>query len=68
MPMYEFKCEDCGHLFETLVFSNEKASCPKCKGTHLKRLISACGFHIGGSSGCGSTVSKNSCGVGSGFT
>ena len=67
--MYEFKCEDCGHHFETLVFSsNEKVTCPKCKGTHLKRLISACGFHIGGSSNYGSTVSKNSCGTGSGFT
>lgn len=68
MPMYEFKCEDCGHHFETLVFGNEKASCPKCKGTNLKRLISACGFNIGGSSSYGSAVNRSSCGVGSGFT
>jgi len=67
MPIYEFECEDCGHRFETLVFSsNEKVSCPKCKGTHLKRLISACGFNVGG--GSGTTISKSSCGAHSGFT
>lgn len=59
MPMYEFKCEDCGYHFETLVFSSsEKVSCPKCKSTHLKRLISSFSVSGGKSS---SSASEDSC-------
>ena len=42
MPIYEFICENCDTLFETIVFSTDKkaVTCPKCDG-HVKKLMSA---------------------------
>jgi len=41
MPVYEYSCEECGHMFEELVFheSNEM-KCPKCHG-QVRKLMSA---------------------------
>ena len=40
MPTYQYKCKECGHLFE--IFHSMSAEpikiCPKCKG-EVKRLI-----------------------------
>jgi len=40
MPMYEYKCEQCGFNFERLQKVSEKPikKCPKCGGK-VKRLI-----------------------------
>ena len=40
MPTYEYKCTECGHLFELLQkFSDEPVKvCPQCGGK-VKRLI-----------------------------
>jgi len=72
MPIYEFHCSGCGEEFEELVFSQVSAiSCPKCKGSDVKKLISAFAFKSGSSfvssssgSGCSSCSSHNcsSCG------
>ena len=42
MPTYEYKCLDCGYLFEEFQRITEEPLkvCPKCKG-NLKRLIGA---------------------------
>ncbi|HEX16729.1 MAG TPA: zinc ribbon domain-containing protein, partial [Deltaproteobacteria bacterium] len=43
MPIYEFRCEDCGEEFETLVLSSkEEVRCPQCRGEKVKRLMSVC--------------------------
>ncbi|MBE9569719.1 MAG: zinc ribbon domain-containing protein [Proteobacteria bacterium] len=41
MPTYEYKCEDCGYMFEKFQSMKDKpiAKCPKCDGT-VRRLIS----------------------------
>lgn len=61
MPVYDFKCKDCGEKFEFLTFSmNEKAYCLKCKSENLEKLPSRFGFSSNGefkSSG----ASKDSC-------
>lgn len=32
MPVYDFKCPECGHRFEKLVkMDQEKTECPECK-------------------------------------
>ncbi|MDL1970732.1 MAG: zinc ribbon domain-containing protein [Candidatus Desulfofervidaceae bacterium] len=63
MPIYEYVCDDCGHRFECLVRSNDKITCPKCQGTNLTRLLSACSFSFGpGSNKTNtSTTSSKSC-------
>lgn len=39
MPLYDFKCLDCGNQFEALVLKTEP-SCPSCGGQRLEQLIS----------------------------
>ena len=39
MPLYDFKCLDCGEQFEALVLKNQP-SCPACQGHRLEQLIS----------------------------
>ena len=40
MPIFEYICENCENRFETLLYGNEKASCPKCHGTKLAPQLS----------------------------
>ena len=58
MPLYEYKCSKCGHLFSKLVWSpsDEKdLKCPLCEETRVERQISSVGSC--GSGSC-STDSK----------
>ncbi|NCP10276.1 zinc ribbon domain-containing protein, partial [bacterium] len=42
MPIYEFKCRQCGKDFEALVIgSRDDINCPQCNSTSLERLMSA---------------------------
>lgn len=43
MPIYEFKCADCGEVFEVMggYAEREKAhTCPKCNSSDVKQAIS----------------------------
>lgn len=62
MPLYEYACVKCGHLFEALVVGSRRPACPKCKSEELEKRVSPIGFAGAGgwssgrsSSGCGST-------------
>lgn len=53
MPVYSYKCEDCGAEFDLLVGvgrGDEELKCQKCGSKNLKRLLSSFGFKIEGSS------------------
>ena len=42
MPIYDFKCQDCGERFEALVRrSTDTAACPSCKSERLQQMISS---------------------------
>lgn len=43
MPLYEFECEECHHLFELLITGTPGAEehCPKCGAKRLTRQMSA---------------------------
>ena len=51
MPIYEYKCDDCGHQFEAIQkFSEQPLSdCPQCGKPALKKLLSTPAFHLKGS-------------------
>jgi putative FmdB family regulatory protein len=52
MPIYEYKCQDCGTKFEKLVRRSEGSElvCPSCGQKHLEQELSTFAAHSGGSS------------------
>ena len=50
MPIYEYRCQGCGHKLEKLQsFSDDPlVHCPACDADLLKRLISQTSFHLKG--------------------
>ena len=50
MPLYEYRCEACGHEFEALqkISDEPLQHCPVCDTDALKKLISAAGFRLKG--------------------
>ncbi len=42
MPLYDFECNACGHIFEELVFENdERPPCQKCGDADTAQRMSA---------------------------
>lgn len=57
MPLYAFRCEDCGEPFDVRATFAEKDAglsprCPTCDGAHVKQVLTA-GLLIRSSSGLG---------------
>ena len=51
MPIYEYRCSDCGETTEFIVSATDKgfkASCTDCKSENMKRLISRSSFALKG--------------------
>ena len=51
MPIYEYRCDACGHQEEHLQKVSEApiAACPSCRKDVYRKLISAAGFQLKGS-------------------
>lgn len=42
MPLYDFECKTCGHVFEELIFEeDEKVPCQACQGNDTARKVAA---------------------------
>lgn len=50
MPIYEYRCDSCGHELEKLqrMSDNPLRDCPDCGEAELRRLVSAAGFRLKG--------------------
>ncbi len=50
MPIYEYQCEACGHVFDSLQKISEAplTTCPDCGAEALKKLVSAPAFRLKG--------------------
>jgi len=42
LPLYEYKCEKCGHRFEKIepITASEIKKCPSCRGKAVRQLAS----------------------------
>ena len=49
MPLFEYRCADCGTEFEELGSAQDTPVCPSCHSANTKRLMSACRHCCGGS-------------------
>jgi putative FmdB family regulatory protein len=51
MPIYEYRCQACGHELEALQKMSDESliDCPACAKPELKKLLSASGFRLSGS-------------------
>jgi len=50
MPIYEYRCEACGHGLEKIqrISDEPLKDCPDCGEPRLQRLVSAAGFRLKG--------------------
>jgi len=67
MPIYEFRCLKCGHLFEKLFINsddNAVMSCPECSSDSLERVVSRTNYAmgVGGPAGKKPKLTSKSCG------
>jgi putative FmdB family regulatory protein len=54
MPIFEYRCESCGHHFEHLTRADREAACPACASQALSKQLST--FAVG-ANGTGSRAS-----------
>ncbi|HQT25959.1 MAG TPA: zinc ribbon domain-containing protein [Burkholderiales bacterium] len=40
MPIYDYECGECRHVFDKLVLSSTVVTCPKCGSGNLQKLVS----------------------------
>lgn len=48
MPIYTYRCDQCGEVTEQLASINDipvKVACQHCRGTHTHRIISSVAYH-----------------------
>jgi len=59
MPIFEFKCTDCGKEFELLISNSDKdkVKCPEYSSANIKQMLSL--FNAGGR---GMSYSSSNCG------
>jgi putative FmdB family regulatory protein len=50
MPIYEYQCNDCGHVFDALQKMSDAVltDCPDCRNASLRKLVSAPNFRLKG--------------------
>lgn len=67
MPIYEYQCRKCGHLFEELMLGSRKVDpeCPKCGRAEVQRRPST---FCGGSPSGGAVDAGRCAPGGTGFT
>jgi len=68
MPLYEYRCSDCGHRFEILQRMGEGAdglTCPECAAPEVEKQLST---FASSSSGSTASTGAAACGGGAGFT
>jgi putative FmdB family regulatory protein len=65
MPIFEFRCLECGDTFEKLFLNSEEKveiACPECKSQSFERIVSGTNYAMGsGSAGEQPKITTKSC-------
>jgi len=68
MPIFEFRCLECGSLFEKLFMNPEEQAeilCPRCNSPNFERVVSRTNYIMGvGKQGKTPKLSSKDCGQG----
>lgn len=67
MPIFEFRCVDCGHVFEKIFLSSDETvdmQCPECKSDSLERVVSRTNHVMARGSGEKPKLTTRSCASG----
>ncbi|MFO7986509.1 MAG: zinc ribbon domain-containing protein [Desulfatiglandaceae bacterium] len=66
MPIFEFRCAQCGEVFEKLFMNADDKldmTCPKCQAENIERVVSTTNYAIGaGPGGNQPKITSRSCG------
>jgi putative FmdB family regulatory protein len=71
MPLYEYRCKDCGTEFEKQLRFSEASqlpACPNCNSTQTRKKISSVVSFTASSDSSFASSSSSSCSTGGGFT
>ena len=66
MPIFEYRCEDCGHKFEAILFGEQRAECPKCHAQTLEKQLSTFAVSAKQSTAPAAGCGQTNCCMGSG--
>ena len=64
MPIYVYRCSECGHEFEKLVgvtADSTELECEKCGHSQVEKLLSSCAVRMGSSSSGASSCATGTC-------
>lgn len=67
MPIFEFRCTECGNVFEMIFLNTEENAdlkCPECHAETLERVVSRTSHVIARGSGEQPKITARSCGSG----
>jgi putative FmdB family regulatory protein len=64
MPIFEYRCEQCGHKFEAILFGEQKAECPSCHTRKLEPQLSTFSVSTKSSAAAPSCGQNNCCMMG----
>ncbi|WP_437192010.1 FmdB family zinc ribbon protein [Planctomicrobium sp. SH527] len=48
MPVFDFRCEDCGAISEVFVRGGQAPVCEQCQSERLEKMMSAPAGHVAG--------------------
>jgi putative FmdB family regulatory protein len=69
MPIFEFRCLECGQVFEKLFKRSDEEldmACPGCQSQSFERVVSRANYAVGaGDGGNKPSITTKSCGGGS---
>jgi len=66
VPIYEYRCKDCGHVtaFLEKLGAKKRHGCEKCGSIRTAKMLSTFAAHVGSSSSSDSSCPTGTCSLG----